>query len=837
MNANSLTAAPREQQLRLFPGESELARCLRGIDWEQTRLGPPARWSPSLRVSLASCLCSRFPVQLWWGPELTLLYNDAYAALLDRGQHPAALGRPGQGLWASSWNTMGPLVEAVRTTGVPCGFDDVPVFLDREVPREEVFLSFSLAPVLGEDGAVEGLQLTCVDTTVRRVALRRTETLRKLSVEAAEARSMADAVQAVAAVLRGASLDVPFAAVYLLDEATGEAQRAFTVGLPEDAAGLPATVTASEEAFPSPWPLAEVLKTHKSAERGGLASWSPALPGGAWPESATRALVLPIPAAAQDTLSGLLVAGLSPRRPLDRAYRTFFEQMAAQLGSALGDARAFEEERRRAEALAELDRAKTAFFADVSHEFRTPLSLILGPLEELLPLHRLTPQDQATLEVAHRNALRLLKLVSSLLDFSRIEAARVEAVYHPSDLETQRELRKLRTARHEDADREMLLASERAARSAAEQANRMKDEFLARISHELATPLFAMRMWLDSLSADEGNRGRGAPIAALRKCVQAQSNLILDLLDTARALTGKLRVNLEPCEPREPIEAAVAAIRAVAEQKGVTLECAMGETPLVQADPSRLQQVVANLLGNAVKFTPAGGRVEVRLEPEVTGLRIVVKDTGRGFPAEFKSLLFTPFRQEEEGTTRSAAGLGLGLAIVRQLVELHGGEVRAESAGRGKGATFTVWLPGLETEHPEAPEGSARARERQLEGTRVLLAEDDDLTRAAVTSVLEQHGAQVEPAGCAAAALKALEKTAFDVLLCDIAMPEEDGYSLIRKVRALESPAGRMPAAAFTAHMRDEDRVRALSAGFQMHIPKSIEAAQLIAQVRALIRN
>ena len=386
-----------------------------------------------------------------------------------------------------------------------------------------------------------------------------------------------------------------------------------------------------------------------------------------------------------------------------------------------------------------------------------------------------------------------------------------------------------------EAEREALLASEQAARSEAERANRLKDQFLARISHELATPLLGTRLWLDLLQSDE--RRRDEAIAALRQSTQAQSNLVSDLLDTARALSGKLTVSMEACEPGEPLQAAVAALRPLAEQKGVTLELCLQETSLIQADPERLRQVVSNLLTNAVKFTPPGGRVEVRLEEAEEGVCITVRDTGRGFPSQFSPLLFVPFRQEEEGTTRIHGGLGLGLAIARQLVELHGGRVWAESPGRDLGATFCVWLPRLEEDLSPVEGADAAAPRRQLVGVRLLLVEDDALTRAAVASVLEQHGADVWAVDSAAAALELLRHTPMDVMLCDIAMPREDGYSLIRKVRALAPPANHLPAAAFTAHMREEDRARSLAAGFQLHISKSVEAAQLIAQVSQLLRD
>jgi signal transduction histidine kinase len=384
-----------------------------------------------------------------------------------------------------------------------------------------------------------------------------------------------------------------------------------------------------------------------------------------------------------------------------------------------------------------------------------------------------------------------------------------------------------------ERERETLLGAEQAARADAERANRMKDEFLARVSHELATPLLGMRLWLSMLLSDPRRLKEG--LEALQHIEQSQSKVVHDLLDTSRALAGKIRLSMSPCDPEGPLQAAVGGIRPLAEKKQVALEVSVAKTAKVCADAERLQQVFSNLLSNAIKFTPKGGTVRVALQTTGMGVGITVSDTGRGFPAEFKALLFEPFRQEEEGTTRGQGGLGLGLAIVRQIVDLHGGRVSAESAGRDRGATFTVWLPAMEAgADVNGPRDPVAEGLPTLSGLRILLVEDEELTRLAVRSVLEQHGAKVDSAPGAAAGLLALGRESYDLLLCDIAMPDEDGYSLIRKVRALAGPAANVPAAAFTAHMREEDRQRALSAGFQTHIPKSIDPGGLVAQLRLL---
>ncbi|HEX8701663.1 MAG TPA: hybrid sensor histidine kinase/response regulator [Myxococcaceae bacterium] len=365
-----------------------------------------------------------------------------------------------------------------------------------------------------------------------------------------------------------------------------------------------------------------------------------------------------------------------------------------------------------------------------------------------------------------------------------------------------------------------------------ERDNWLKHEFLARVSHELATPLLGMRLWLDMLEANPSKLAEG--LQALRQIEKVQSKIVNELLDTSRALRGKLRLELDPCEPVGPLQEALATVRPLAEEKGVSLTVTLLDTPLIHADARRLRQVLASLLSNAVKFTPSGGKVEVRLEAQAGGVAYVVRDTGRGITAEFMPRLFMPLRQEEEGTTRTQGGLGLGLVMARQVVEQHGGRVTAESAGRGTGATFTVWLPALKEMDPDDAD-EVDESSTPLAGMRILLVEDEVLAREAISLLLERHGALVEAVESAEAALRKVRDGSYALLLSDIAMPQEDGYSLIRKVRALEGPAGSIPAAAFTALMTSEDRARALEAGFNIHLPKSIDTRRLVIELATLV--
>ena len=398
-------------------------------------LGPPGRWPENLRTAVSLCLTSRFPILIWWGPDLNVLYNDAYIPFLGRAKHPSSLGRPGREVWAEIWDTIGPMLEGVRRTGAATWSDDFLSFFERDLPREEVHVRFTYGPILAADGrTVEGVFCPCTEITDEVVGARRLETLRKLGVKSPESRSVRAACAEAARVLSGDPHDIPFAAIYVADEAGDGASLVASAGLPEDHPLPPwASLAAGDD---TPWPLAAVLRTGRAEEVRDLRRLAGPLPGSPWPEPPSRAVVLPVPAPNHGGLAGLLALGVSPRRVWDAPYRAFFDLVAGHIGTALADARAHEAERRRAEALAEIDRAKTAFFSNVSHEFRTPLTLMLGPVEDALADadEPLPPGQRERLETAHRNGLRLLKLVNTLLDFSRIEAGRVQASYEPTDL-------------------------------------------------------------------------------------------------------------------------------------------------------------------------------------------------------------------------------------------------------------------------------------------------------------------------------------------------------------------------------------------------------------------
>jgi len=385
-----------------------------------------------------------------------------------------------------------------------------------------------------------------------------------------------------------------------------------------------------------------------------------------------------------------------------------------------------------------------------------------------------------------------------------------------------------------------LLEREQSARASAETANRLKDQFLATVSHELRTPLSAILGWAEMLQSGVlSPEKRERASEAIFNNAKRQAQLIDELLDVARIMSGKLRLEHTAVDPEEIVNGALETVQPAAEAKGIRLDVEID--PAVGAfhgDGPRLQQVLWNLLSNAVKFTPPGGDVSVAIRLSGKAGEIVVRDSGPGIPRDFLPSVFEPFRQADGSRTRLHGGLGLGLAIVRQLVEAHGGTIHADSAGEGRGATFSVRLPIVPARRRRTQavaEMLAPAPSTTLAGLSVLVVDDDHESRSVVATYLESHGAAVLTAQSASEALAILQRDRVDVLLADVAMPGEDGYTLVRKLRALHSSrASTVPAAALTAFAREEDRQEALQAGFQMHLTKPIDAGSLVAAVATL---
>ncbi|MBD2079054.1 ATP-binding protein [Leptolyngbya sp. FACHB-17] len=1377
-----------------FPKFGEMGTRMQAMEWAQTPVGAVESWSQSLKSTVRTLLGSRYPMILLWEQELIQIYNDAYINLIGT-KHPYALGRSIRETQAESWDVIGPMITEVMTTGVPNWVEDQMLAVNRSGYNEEAHFSLSYSAVEDDAGKIRGMLCVCSEVTQQVLGERRLRLQRDLAARAGETRSVDTTCQDILATIAECPLDVPFALIYLRDSNDQTLKLCGSVGMNGNAAIVPTTVLLSEALADTAdrWSLAKAM-----AGQTAIVSELDrdiTIAGGPWNESVSQAIALPIPSSNVAAPLGVLICGISPNRGLDEGYQSFYELLAGQVSVSIRNAQAYEEERRRAEMLAELDRAKTVFFSNVSHEFRTPLTLMLNPLEDLLQSDQLPAAEREQIAVAHRNSQRLLKLVNTLLDFSRIEAGRIQAVYEATDLASltadlasvfrsaiekagmqlvvnclplpepvyvDREmwekivlnllsnafkftfegqisvslrpvdaavelvvqdtgtgipahelprlferfhrvagargrsyegsgiglslvqelvklhggtvtassvekegstfvvrlpigcahlpseqiqsvriqastatgaaayveealewvversedsagvparvsarilladdnadmrhylqrllkehyeveavadgqaalesaraqlpdlvltdvmmprldgfelLRQLRAdsqtreipilllsarageeaavegleagaddylvkpfsarellarvatnlelgrsrrvasqqrfrflaesipqmvwtadaqgwvdyysprwfdytgltlaqtqglgwqeiihpddradsisrwsqaaeqktsydvehrlrradgsycwhltralpmldeqsqvirwfgtctditerkqaekalkesteqlslalaaaklgdwswnvatdivtfteqaaeifgippgpymtwtqmqkllhpddreragsqveeaiAEHSDYDveyrvihpdeterciaakgraqydsfgqvlgmlgvvqditqrkqaeqeREKLLEREQNARREAEQANRIKDEFLAVLSHELRSPLNPILGWSKLLQAhqfDEAATRRA--LQTIERNAKLQTQLIDDLLDVSRILRGKMMLDACPVNLVTVVDAALETVHLAAEAKGIEVQKVIAsKIELVSGDVARLQQVVWNLLSNAIKFTPSGGTVEIRLAQTNTHVQIQVQDTGKGIAPQFLPHVFEYFRQEDGATTRKFGGLGLGLAIVQHLTELHGGTVQAESPGEGLGATFTVLLPasknrrGENSGQPEPLSSSVKAF--PLAGLQVLAVDDQADMQELVSAILEQAGAEIKVTTSAIEALEALDVFKPDVVISDIGMPEMDGYELLRQIRR-RSPEdnGDVLAIALTAYAGELNQQQAFAAGFQGHVAKPVEPEKLVDVIISLIKE
>jgi signal transduction histidine kinase/DNA-binding response OmpR family regulator len=436
----SVSLANQASSPGFLSGGGEMGALMRAKDWSQTPLGPIETWSPALRMMASFLLANRFPLLLWWGPQYLSLYNDAYRPILGN-KHPDYLGRPVQECWAEIWHVLKPLIDQPFNGGPATWMEDILLEVNRYGFVEETHFTVAYSPVPDETAprGIGGVLATVHEITDKVIGERRLQALRDLGLRVTEGRTGEAACAIAAETLVNCARDVPFALLYLLDENHQQARLASVAGLAMDEPASPRVIDLADDAYGKVgWPLAEAVRSEAMVTVSDLHErFGEHVPRGPWPVPPQRAVVVPIRSHKAHQLSGLLVVGVSALLQLDEPYRSFFDLVAAQIATAIANARAYEEERKRAQALAEIDRAKTAFFSNVSHEFRTPLTLLLGPLEDVLNEHSrdaLSFAQRAQLEVAHRNSIRLLRLVNALLDFSRIEARRSEASYQLTDL-------------------------------------------------------------------------------------------------------------------------------------------------------------------------------------------------------------------------------------------------------------------------------------------------------------------------------------------------------------------------------------------------------------------
>ena len=979
----------------IFAGGGEMGALIRSHDWSNTPLGPVENWSQSLRAIVSIMLPSRFAQSIFWGEDYIQLYNDAVIPIYG-ATHPKALGQPARETWAEIWHDqVKPVFESVRTTGEAFFAADQLFHPARFGYLEETYFTLCYSPVRDETGKVSGMLCTSTETTGQVIGQRRLTMLRELATAISGAKTRSSAYLTAADALN--PYDIPFALLYQVNG--NLAERVALSGLPADSAAAPREIDLTERS--SCWSLVDVQKSREPllitdvVDRFGSLSVEP------WGESPHSAFILPILSSNKEQVECLLVAGISPRLEFNAEYRSFLELVAQQVESSIATARSYEQERQRAEALAELDRAKTTFFSNVSHEFRTPLTLMLGPAEDALtdPAEPLSPNQRQRIEVMQRNGLRLLKLVNTLLDFSRIESDRISAVYEPTDLATfTAELASVFRACIEKAnlrlvvdcpplpdpvyvDREMwekivlnlisnafkftftggitvrlhqvgervelavqdtgigvpateiprlferfhrvkgaqgrtfegsgiglslvqelvklhggtlkvssvegegscfsvfiptgrahlsaeriganrtttptaigafpyveevlqwlpgedlrlpiadfgldrnsneqtknlksqisnpksqillvddnadmrdylkrllsqrwqvetaangalalnliqqqlpdlvlsdvmmpemdgfqllealrtdpatkslpiILLSARAGEEATiegleagaddylikpfsarelvarvetqlqmsrlrseQSANRLKNEFLMTVTHELQAPLAAILTWARLLQTKPFDQTKMArALATIERNATVEAKLVKDLLDISSILSGKVQLQLQRVNLVTLTKEVVTTLRETtgAKQIQLALDIPDGVEISVLGNPDRLQQIIAHLLDNAIKFTHSGGRVDIRLEHLGSVAQITVTDTGIGIAPEFLPSVFDRFSQAEVPSCHSPGGVGIGLAIARHLVQLHKGTIEVASDGEGRGATFTILLP------------------------------------------------------------------------------------------------------------------------------------------------
>ncbi|MBD2498989.1 hypothetical protein H6G75_32530 [Nostoc sp. FACHB-280] len=403
----------------VFAGGGEMGALMRSLDWSQTLLGSASTWAQSLKTAVSIILNSHYPMFIWWGREFANIYNDAYRPILGASKHPQFLGQSAKVCWAEIWDVVGPLADSVLNTGQPTWSENLQLFMDRYGYLEETYFTFSYSPIRDESGGVGGVFCAVIETTEKVISERRLRTLRELAANTATAKTVAAAYSIVAETLAQNLADIPFALLYQVEGGGTQARLVATSGIVAGTLVTPEQVDLTQaNDF---WQLAQVkqLKQTRIIEH---------LPEEIRINSASSALVIPIAQSGKPELATIVVLGINRQRAFDDEYQGFFDLVINNIATAIANADAYAAERQRAEALAELDRAKTTFFSNITHEFRTPLSLMLGPLEEALANSRgPLPSDRHKLEIAHRNSLRLLKLVNTLLDFSRIEAGRIQA--------------------------------------------------------------------------------------------------------------------------------------------------------------------------------------------------------------------------------------------------------------------------------------------------------------------------------------------------------------------------------------------------------------------------
>ncbi|HTA88332.1 MAG TPA: ATP-binding protein [Polyangiaceae bacterium] len=1154
-NPSQLAERPRELAERpqdWLAGGGDMGALVRELDWSKTTLGPLGSWPQSLRTTVNTCLNSRLPILVCWGAEQVAIYNDAYQPILG-DKHPRAMGQRGAEIWPEVWSSLGPTLKSVVSEGKAVWSENQLLELDRAGFPEERYFTFSYSPIRREAGGIDGVSCAVTETTAHVLGERRSRTLSAIAQQTANATGVDEACRLAVSAIADNAADLPFALVYIADDPSHIPRLAAATGV-SGVDGMPDDehrIGARGE-----WPLDWVLTTgdvrlvEQEEFRRGLGALhckktSPP----------TQALLIPFALSDEARPTGVLVVGLSTALAVDEQYRSFLDLVAEHIATAAANGRAAEVAQQRTQKLAELDRAKTAFFSNVSHEFRTPLTLMLGPTEDALASPDKTLRG-ADLEMVHRNELRLLKLVNTLLEFSRIEAGRVEVAFEETDLaaltrdiaatfrsaferagltleirceaieqavfvdrdmwekivlnllsnafkftfeggtvvtlryregqvalgvhdtgvgiptadlprmferffrsegtrsrsyegsgiglalvrdlahlhggeiavesrdgdgtsftvtiptgkahlpaerigaqresgwvaehtksyvsealrwlpktaageseapppvsvgeallpgeaapsnariivaddnadmreyllrllgrywqvtavadgaqalalalanapdlvltdimmptldgfallralrddprtasvpvvmlsarvgegprvaglaagandylvkpfsgrelltrvSTHLELGRLRRAADALlAEREQLLLREREARRDAEQASRAKDDFLAMLGHELRNPLAPIVTALQLLRL-RGNDPALREHTIIERQVTHLTTLVDDLLDISRITQGKIELKRESVEMSVVVARAVEIASPLFEQRRHVLVVDVPVSGVAAfVDPTRFAQVVSNLLTNAAKYTEVGGRILISAESTAGAVTLTVSDNGIGMTEDMLPRIFDIFMQERQASDRAHGGLGLGLAIVRSLVQMHGGTVSASSGGRGAGSSFVIGLPAVvAAERPQLETPLVSPAQVVPGGVRRVLVVDDNTDAAELLArAMSEFGCETQIAHDGPSALALIDSFRPELALLDIGLPVMDGYELAQLIRN-RPHAGPIHLVAVTGYGQKSDIEQALAAGFDEHLTKPVDILQLKALVSGI---
>ena len=806
----------------------------RSVDWSKTSLGPPEDWSPSLKSTVATLLHSRHPMFLWWGEDLIQIYNDAYVPSFGKGKHPAAMGQRGADCWQEIWPIIWPQIQDVMQRGKSSWHEDHLVPIHRNGRLEEVYWTYGYSPVFDEQGVVGGTLVVCTETTPRVLGNRRLRTLHTLAEGLNAATGTESLFDNVAAVLREARNDIPFALIYQTT-AHGGAELATAIGL-DDAARH----RIDAELRPHLSILAKTSALQDEAQR--VVAPAGEMPGTPWPEAATQVYVAPLMASRQEGLKGLILFGLSPRLPWDAAYRQYLDHLAERISQALARRHAdLERERLLREVRAQQERLKNLFaqapaFMCVVDGPDHVFSLANERYYELIGRRDIIGKSvrEALPEIAGQGFVKLLDRVYRTGESHFGNGVPVQLARQSAQASEERFIDFVyQAARGADGSIVGIVVhgidqTERhRATQAMKDADRRKDEFLAVLAHELRNPLAPIANYVQLLDhfAGDADAVRQAG-TVMRRQVDQMVRLIDDLLDVSRISSGKIELRRGRIEIAAVVRQAVDAARPYYESRRRKLKITVpGEPITVNADSARLTQVIGNLLHNAAKFTDDGGHVWLSVESELDTAVIRVRDDGMGIgPAQLSSI-FQMFMQADASLERTEGGLGIGLALVRSLVELHGGTAQASSEGIGKGSEFVVRLP-LCIEEPTQRSTEGKASKPRTPGARVLIVDDNRDACDSMAQLLRTGGHDALTAYDGLEGVAEAQKHQPDVILLDLGMPKLNGYDACRRIR--EQPwSSDAVLIALTGWGQVEDKRRTEEAGFDAHLVKPVDLAVL----------